>query len=220
MAISEQLVPYLTKMKYSLLFLLAMSMVACDSISDESQAANFHDLIPALEILESDPRMLRANDGTIYLDTTRFSGYLLTYYPDSLIKSKKGFYQGKLEGDFISYYRNGQVFSQRPYHNGEKHGEHLGYHPNGQLQFQYYFVDGLSQGTHREWFPNGDLKKEMNYVDGKERGLQRVWRLDGKMKSNYVVRENGRKYGKLGLKRCAKIDSETGDVDPYKGKLK
>ncbi len=195
-------------------------MVACDSTSDESQATYLQELIPNIEILESDLRLSRADNGVMYLDTTSYSGYLLTYYPDSSLKSKKGFYQGRLEGDFVSYYRNGQVFSKRPYHKGEKHGEHLGYHKNGQLQFQYYFVDGFSQGTHRVWFPNGDLKSEMNYTDGKERGLQRVWRPDGKMRSNYVVRENGRKYGKLGLKRCAKIDSETGDVDPYKGNIK
>lgn len=195
--------------------------MACDS-SDigESQVIKLRKQIPMVELLESDARLSRADDGTIMLDTVKYSGYLLVYYPDSTIKSRKSFYQGRLEGDFVSYYRNGQVFSQRPYHQGEKHGEHLGYYENGQLQFQYYFVDGLSQGTHKTWYPNGDLKMEMNYVDGRERGLQRVWRLDGKMRSNYVVRENGRKYGKLGLKRCAKIDSETGDIDPYKGSIK
>ncbi|MEP3386680.1 MAG: hypothetical protein ABJO02_00745 [Reichenbachiella sp.] len=206
-------------MKYYLLFLLAMSVVACDSTLDESQATNLKKQIPKVELLESDSRLSRANDGTIYLDTTAYSGYLISFYSDSTIKSKKTYYQGKLEGDFVSYYSNGQVSSLRPYHFGEKHGEHLGYYKNGKLQFQYFFEHGFGQGTHKTWYPNGDLKMEMNYVDGKERGLQRVWRTDGKMRSNYVVRENGRKYGKLGLKRCAKIDSETGDVDPYKGNL-
>lgn len=196
-----------------------MSVMACDSSDEESQAINLKKQIPKVELLESDPRLSRSNTGLIYLDTIKFSGYLLSFYADSSIKAKKSFYQGRLEGDFMSYYQNGQIFSKRPYHLGEKHGEHLGYYDDGQLQFQYYFEHGFGQGTHKTWYPNGDLKKEMNYLDGKERGLQRVWRTDGKMRSNYVVRENGRKYGKLGLKRCAKIDSETGDVDPYKGKL-
>lgn len=195
--------------------------MACDTFeTGESQAIYLKEKIPNIEMLEGDERFDRTNDGKVMLDSVPYSGYLLSYYRDSTIRSKKGMYQGRLEGDFISYYPNGQVYSIRPYHLGEKHGEHLGYYEDGQIKFKYHFVNGFGQGTHKQWYQNGDLKSEMNYKDGKERGLQRVWRPDGKMRSNYVVRENGRQYGMLGLKRCAKIDSETGDVDPYKGNLR
>ena len=40
---------------------------------------------------------------------------------------------------------------------------------------------------------------------------------DGKYRSNYVITENGRKYGLVGLKRCKKIDGETENIDPYTG---
>lgn len=208
------------KMKKSLLFILMISLVACHSSTDEGQA-NFLNLeIPEVEVLEGDTRFSMSTDGTIYLDSMMFSGYMVTFYPDRSLKSKKSYYQGRLEGNFISYYPNGQIYSHRPYHLGEKHGEHLGYYEDGQLKFQSYFVNGFSQGTHKGWYPSGSLKKEMNYKDGKEFGAQKYWRSDGKMRSNYVVRENGRRYGMLGLKRCAKIDSETGDIDPYTGNIK
>lgn len=208
-------------MKNYLLFGLTTSLIACDLFFlDESQADLLIPEIPAIELQEGNSQLSRTRAGVILLDSVKYSGYLVTYYQDSTIKTKKSYFQGRMEGDFISYYPNGQTHSQRPYHLGEKHGEHVGFYADGQLMFKYYFVNGFGQGTHKEWYPNGDLKAEMNYTDGKEMGAQRVWRLDGKMRSNYVVRENGRKYGMLGLKRCAKINSETGDIDPYNGIVK
>lgn len=204
-----------------LLLILMMSQVACDwSREGESQVISFVSKIPEVILEEGDSRLSMMSNGTIILDSIKFSGYLIAQYSDGSMRSKKGYYLGKMEGGFISYYPNGQVLSLRPYHLGEKHGEHIGYYKNGQLKFHYYFVDGLSQGTHKEWFSSGDLRKEMNYKDGKEFGSQKVWQSNGKIRSNYVVRENRRRYGMLGIKRCAKIDSETGDIDPYKGTIK
>lgn len=187
---------------------------------DEPQAINFSDQIPKTVLLETDNRLILSSDGRLYLDSLLYSGYLTSFYSDSTLKTRKGYLNGRLEGDMLSYYANGQVAQYRPYHLGEKHGEHLGYYEDGKLKFQYFFIDGLSQGTHRQWYHSGQLRKEMNYIDGNERGSQKVWQPNGKMRSNYVVRENGRRYGMQGIKRCAKIDSETGDVDPYKGNLK
>ncbi|MEO9851759.1 MAG: hypothetical protein ABJE80_03725 [Reichenbachiella sp.] len=204
-----------------LLLILTLSMMACDlSTEDELQVFSSTIKIPEVVLKEEDQRLSMMTNGTILLDSTEFSGYLITRYPNDSIKSRKGYYQGEMEGDFVTYYPNGQVFSRRPYHLGEKHGQHLGYYEDGQLKFQYYFENGFGQRTHLEWYADGSKKKEMNYVDGKERGAQKFWRRDGKYRSNYVVRENGRKYGMLGLKRCAKIDSESGDIDPYKGTIK
>ncbi len=195
--------------------------MACgNSSSEELQVINFSARIPEVELQENDMRLSLANDGVLYLDSVLYSGFLVSYYADSSLKSRKGIYEGRLEGDYISYYPSGQIYSIRPYHLGNKHGEHLGYFEDGQPKFQYVFVNGLSQGTHKDWYTSGNPKKEMNYKDGKELGSQKYWRRDGKMRSNYVVRENGRRYGMLGIKRCAKIDSETGDIDPYTGNIK
>ena len=75
----------------------------------------------------------------------------------------------------------------------------------------------MSQGTHKTWYRDGSLSSELNFKDGHEFGAQKVWRQDGKLKSNYVVRENGRRYGNLGLKRCKKLDGEDETIDPYRG---
>ncbi|UXX77917.1 toxin-antitoxin system YwqK family antitoxin [Reichenbachiella carrageenanivorans] len=206
-------------MRYCWLLIVALGLWACDWSSYDQSQARLAYVITDEELFEDDVRLSRSVDGYTYLDSVRYTGYLISYYPDARLKSKKGYYDGKLEGDYITYYPSGEVYSQRPYHKGEKHGEHLGYFEDGGLKFQYQFVDGLGEGTHKEWYESGEPKLEMNYVKGHELGAQKYWRPDGKLRSNYVVRENGRRYGMLGLKRCAKIDSETGDIDPYKGTI-
>lgn len=155
--------------------------------------------------------------GVYYYKDSIFSGFALDSYDGKILKSIASYYNGKLEGESVGFYLNGDTSYVRPYHMGEKHGYHFGYYPDGQKKFKYYFENGFSQGNHKYWFFDGRLKQDLNYVDGKELGAQKVWRPDGKLRSNYVVRENGRKYGMLGLKRCAKIDSETKTVDPYTG---
>ncbi|MEO9964283.1 MAG: toxin-antitoxin system YwqK family antitoxin [Reichenbachiella sp.] len=199
----------------SILLLIILS--ACDWFdSDQSQADLVKD-IPELTKNTHDSLFSNTTDGRLLYDSVVFSGYVIAYYTDGSIRSKKGYLEGRQEGDALIYYSDGALHSRRPYLNGAKHGEHMGYYPDGQVKFQYYFENGLSQGVHRAWFKNGEPRKEMNYKDGFEFGTQKVWRPDGKLRSNYVIRENGRRYGMLGLKRCSKIDSDSGNIDPYTG---
>ncbi|WP_109832892.1 toxin-antitoxin system YwqK family antitoxin [Reichenbachiella versicolor] len=173
--------------------------------------------VPEIELTWNENFYL--DNGVVYLDSIPYSGYLLSYRNEKLY-SKEGYYDGRLHGTTAKYYSDGKLMQVRPYANGEKDGEHLGYYPNGKLKFKYYFEDGLSQGTHYEWYKDGNPKAEMNYIDGRERGRQRVWRPDGKLRSNYITRENGRQYGMLGIKRCTKIDGQSGNIDPYTAKEK
>ena len=152
----------------------------------------------------------------LYADTL-LSGFVTEHYANGVLKSRVGFYDGLKEGAAFWFYPSGDTAVVRKYRNGEKHGEHLGWYQNGQLKFQYFFENGLSTGRHKTWYVDGSPAKDQNYKAGREFGSQKVYRPDGKLRSNYVVRENGRKYGLVGLKRCAKLDSETGDFDPYKG---
>lgn len=176
--------------------------------------------IPNIEILEREFRLSFRKNGMLCLDSVPFSGFLIQKHANGQVASRKGYHQGKLEGHWRKFYADGSLKSIRYYQKGEKQGKHLGYHPSGTRKFKYYFENGLSEGTHFTWYADGQLSSETNYTNGHELGAQKVWRPDGKFKSNYVVRENGRRYGMIGVKRCAKIDSETKNIDPYKGTLK
>ncbi|WP_370089148.1 toxin-antitoxin system YwqK family antitoxin [Ekhidna sp.] len=173
--------------------------------------------IPEVSVSISDERIKKRQSGEVYFNNLPFSGYLIERYSNDTIARKTGYFEGKQNGMTTAYYPDGSIQYQRPYLNGEKHGIHIGFHKNGVKAYEYYFVNGFNEGNHKEWFETGALAADMNYVDGKEFGRQQVWRPDGKVRSNYIVRENGRRYGLMGIKRCTKLDGVTQTVDPYKG---
>ena len=82
-------------------------------------------------------------------------------------------------------------------------------------KFEYFFIKGLSEETHYQWYENGQLYSEINYLNGKPFGSTKIWRKDGKLRSNFVIRENGRRYGLAGIKRCTKINIKEEIIDPY-----
>ncbi|MFY0652844.1 MAG: hypothetical protein JXQ96_12450 [Cyclobacteriaceae bacterium] len=174
--------------------------------------------IPETEISTEDPGLSRDDEGKQRLNDKLYSGYLISSYNDGTIAARHGYLDGLQAGMSNGYYANGTKKYERPYLNGEKHGEHFGWYENGQLMFHYYFEDGLSVGNHKDWYDDGSPFKDYNYKKGHPFGAQKMWRTDGKLRANFVIREDGRKYGLTGLKRCAKIDSETKNIDPYKGK--
>lgn len=174
--------------------------------------------IPEVLVVSSNGNISKRRNGDVYYNGIPYSGYLIEYYLNDTLALKNGYFNGKLNGMSTAYYENGSTRYLRPYQDGEKHGTHIGFHKNGTKAFEYLFVKGFSEGNHKEWFNNGQLAADMNYVQGKELGTQRTWRPDGKLRSNYVVRENGRRYGLQGIKRCTKLDGVTKSVDPYKGR--
>ena len=97
---------------------------------------------------------------------------------------------------------------------GKKEGTHKGFFPDSQPRFEYKFEAGENIGTHYDWYEGGQLAKLTNYKDGKPFGVQKMWRSDGKIRSNYVIREDGRRYGLVGIKRCKNINTEAQAIQP------
>ena len=83
---------------------------------------------------------------------------------------------------------------------------------------EYHFKNGMNVGNHKEWYQDGSPLQDRNYANGQPMGSQKVWRRDGKIRANFVIRENGKKYGLMGMKRCTKIDTKKQTLEPYKGK--
>lgn len=164
--------------------------------------------VPDVEIRKNDPSLSTDREGKLHYKENLFSGYLVDYYPSGALKSRSPYADGLLELISYGYYPLGETMHIRPYVKGEKHGIHKGYYPDGSKKFTYHFEDGLSIGNHREWYADGQLAKDMNYVNGQPFGSQKMWRSDGKIRSNYVIREDGRRYGLVGIKRCKNIDTE------------
>ena len=173
--------------------------------------------IPRLEIQKKDSLLSKNQKGLLLYKSQPFSGFLISTNQENVLTEKVGYYDGLKEGNAFTFFESGKIASERPYKSGKKHGIHKSWYENGQQRFEYTFVDGKSVGNHKVWYEDGSLFKDFHYKNGKPFGSQKVWRNDGKYRANYVIRENGKKYGLTGIKRCAKIDTKTENIDPYTG---
>ncbi|MAJ50166.1 MAG: hypothetical protein CMB82_00925 [Flammeovirgaceae bacterium] len=174
--------------------------------------------IPGIEIEKENLGLSWDQSGNRRYLGKLFSGYIVQKNQKKVLLNKTPFHKGLQEGNMLGYYDDGTKRHQRPYLHGKKHGIHLGWYSNGRLKFEYHFENGKNVGNHKEWYPNGSPMQDRNYVNGQAMGAQKVWRRDGKIRANFVIRENGKKYGLMGMKRCTKIDTKKQMLDPYKGK--
>lgn len=172
-------------------------------------------VIPNDTIEVTDERVNNKVD-TLFYAQKPFSGTMIHRFQNGNIETTTQYFDGVKHGDYKGYYQNGALKFDRPYQFGEKHGVHRGYYVSGAKQFEFLFENGLSIGNHFEWYESGQVFRDMHFENGRERGSQKVYRPDGKLRANYVVRENGRKYGMVGVKRCTNLDTEEEKLDPIK----
>lgn len=195
---------------------LGLYLMGCQSSSSELVDHNTIQ-IPVIQLISSDSLIEKTREAEIYYLGKIFSGRIITLYDNGTTSLSKSYFEGKLHGETKAFYPDGKIMYSRPYFHGEKHGDHIAFYPSGQRKFHYIIEKGFNEGNHKSWYEDGSLNSDMNYNKGKEFGKQQVWRKDGKLRANYIVRENGRRYGLQGIKRCTKLDGKTQTIDPYKG---
>lgn len=169
------------------------------------------------QLVSTHEGLRKDSSGVLLYREEPYSGYLLDLDSEGQVMLRQGYFEGRLEGEILAYYASGALRFKRPYRDGQKHGAHMAWYEDGQMKFLYHFDQGKSVGNHKEWYPDGSLFQDLNYQDGRPFGPQKIWRSDGKIRANYVIRENGKRYGLMGIKRCTKIDGEKEEIDPYKG---
>ncbi|MEO0900004.1 MAG: membrane-binding protein [Bacteroidota bacterium] len=201
------------KSHISFLFLLCVLIVSCS----DQQKENTDQLPPSLEMVEEIPdrfvnRSLLNYDNKIslwYLDHELYSGYAVSYHPDSTLKEKIGILKGRKQHQAISWYANGILKQLANYHKGKLHGEkklwlsdsshtlvtHLNYH------------SGKAHGEQKQWYPTGEPYKILNLNMGKEEGMQRAFRKNGGLYANYELR-NGRIFGLKKAALCYGLEDE------------
>lgn len=187
------------------LILLILIICSCGRVDNIKPQVG---TIPSISIDAKD-LALEKKGARIYLNDSLFSGYVVSHSAEGALQSKKGFLNGKLEGEAVEYYSNGQLRERRLYIQNRKTGMHLGFWPNGQAKFEYRFEADLHVGELKEWYATGQAYRFLNYVDGKENGSQKMWEPNGKIRANYVVK-NGHRYGLIGLKNCKSVTDEEG----------
>ncbi|MFT6881701.1 MAG: antitoxin component YwqK of YwqJK toxin-antitoxin module [Marinoscillum sp.] len=170
--------------------------------------------IPDQKVLRSDAALDYQTVQITSFEGTPFSGHVVEYYENGELKSDVSFLNGLRQSVSKGYHPNGVLAYERLYKVGEKHGNHVGFYESGAKQFEYHFDHGVNIGTHTEWYESGQVSTLFNYENGQPFGLQQTYRSDGKLRSNYVIREDGRRYGLVGIKRCKNIDTEDEQIKP------
>jgi hypothetical protein len=192
---------------------------ACEPSNPDPVVLEYHvPEIPVTRLAFDNPELSKDSTGALLFAGVKYSGFMEKVNSRGELIEVTSYFEGFLEGDMLGYYPSGRKRYIRPYRNGKKQGAHFGYYVNGAKQFHYIFEKGKSEGNHLVWFKDGSVFKDLNYKNGRPFGSQKVWRRDGKIRSNYVIRENGRRYGLMGIKRCTKLDTEKEEFDPYEGK--
>lgn len=186
--------------KYLVTLITTFLLVGCTSI-------------PSVVVSADDP-LLSVQSGMTYFEAEPFDGYVLHFYADGALKSRTPYRDGQRDGTKLGYYPTGELMYERLYDQGQKDGKHCGFYPDGAPRFVYHFDEGLSVGRHEEWYQSGQPAKLMNFEEGRPYGEQKVWRSDGKLRANYVIREDGRRYGLVGMKRCKNLDIESETIKP------
>lgn len=130
------------------------------------------------------------------LDDQPFSGFAVSYYPDSSLMEKIGILDGKKQNTAIKWYPDGHLQSVSNYHKGKLHGEKKLWARDSihVLLADYNFFRGRAHGEQKKWYPTGELYKILNLDMGKEEGLQKAYRKNGALYANYEAK-SGRIFG-------------------------
>ncbi|MEM9546248.1 MAG: membrane-binding protein [Bacteroidota bacterium] len=148
------------------------------------------------------------NSSIWVLNNRRYSGYIVSYYPDSLMKEKIGVSQGKIQGPAFKWYPDGHLKEVANYDNGKLHGQKKYWSAESDhlLISQLNYHLGKVHGNQKIWYPSGELFKNLNLNMGKEEGIQQAFRKNGVLYANYEAR-NGRIFGLKKAALCYDIEN-------------
>jgi antitoxin component YwqK of YwqJK toxin-antitoxin module len=138
-----------------------------------------------------------------------YSGYALSYYPDSTLKEKIGIWNGSKQNQAIQWYPDGHYKQVANYHKGKLHGEKKGWSSdlNHVLIAQLNYHTGKAHGEQKKWYPTGELYKKLNLNMGREEGMQQAFRKNGALYANYEARA-GRIFGLKKAALCYGLEDE------------
>lgn len=190
---------------------LAFLLVSCFEKKESSIADNEEVLpleVPEIIRLKSE---LQFNTVTSLwtLDEKPYSGFMVSYYPDSSLMEKVGMLEGKKQNEAIQWYNDGHLKNSTTYHQGKLHGEKKTWstdYPHV-LIAHYNFYKGQAHGEQTKWYRTGELFTKLNMVNGKEEGIQQAYRKNGALYANYEAR-NGRIFGLKKTALCFGLENQ------------
>ena len=196
-----------------ILFLLSVLMTNCAENKEviKNHLSNSTDTLVEIPDTSVDKALLVHNKAASLwtLNDQAYSGYLVSFYPDSTLKEKIGILNGKKQNQTIRWYPDGHYKQVANYHKGKLHGEKKVWTSDtnhvliSQLNYQY----GKVHGAQTKWYPTGELYKILHLKMGKEEGIQQAFRKNGDLYANYEAK-NGRIFGLKKAALCFGLEDE------------
>lgn len=183
-----------------IVFSISVLLVSCSEKRETKTLNTATSVETLLEIPNTtvDKSMLHYNNkiSVWTINDQPFSGYAVSFHPDSSLKEKMGIFNGKKENQSIIWYPDGHFRIIANYHNGKLHGEKKVWSPdtNRVLISQLNYKSGKPHGEQKIWYSTGELHKILDLNMGQEEGIQQAFRENGDLYANYEAK-NGRVFG-------------------------
>jgi len=171
--------------------------------------ANFQSLTVPKKTVEKSALEYNHKISTWTHNEVPYSGFAVTYHPNSTLKEKFGILNGLKQNEFIQYYQNGHMKNLAHYYKGKLHGEKKIWtsDSNHVLISHLNYKSGKLNGEQKKWYASGELYKVLNMADGKEEGMQKAFRKNGDLYANYEAK-NGRIFGLKKSALCYGVEDE------------
>lgn len=197
-------------MRYVLVILIALFLVACDRRENQTVASRDHIQVPdetwsSSEVFYDKKKSL----WKFKTDSNTVSGIITTYFLQGEIAVTIPVFNGKKEGTQLTYYQDGKLKFLETYSNNKLSGEvrRWGTREGYQLLAELNYKNGRLHGEQKKWFASGELHKHMNMKEGKEDGMQKAYRKNGVLYANYEALE-GRTFGLRRSNICFELNDE------------
>ena len=198
----------------NLIFILLILLIAsCGEASKKAIKTSESEPISLLKVPENTIDKSKLDyDNKVSLWTLNgenFSGYALSYFPDSSLKQRIGILDGRKQNETTDWYPDGQIKHSSFYHKGKLHGEKKTWIPGAShlLISQLQYTSGKLHGVQKKWYPTGEIFKVLNLNMGREEGLQQAFRKNGDLFANYEAKD-GRIFGLKRAVLCVGLEDE------------
>ncbi len=139
-----------------------------------------------LEVMRED---LVLRNGRLYLGDAvePFSGSMVEYYDNEVLKSRTSVIDGQLEGLSEGWHPNGQLQVREHFKANVSHGLRLKWSENGTKVSESNIENGEHHGLFRRWHENGQLAESVNLVRGKADGLSFSYYPSGYLQASVKI---------------------------------
>ena len=197
--------------KFFTFALMSLIFFSCTQLDRDTKSIENREQYPEIPEVEVDKTLLfYNNDNSLWsLDDKLYSGYAVTYFPDSSLAEKFALLDGRKQNQESQWFLDGHLKWIRNFNVGKLHGEAKTWAPDADhtLISHLNYYEGKLHGLQMKWYDSGELFKKLNLNMGREEGMQQAFRKNGDLYANYEAR-NGRTYGLKKAALCFGIEDE------------